>query len=66
LPVEGIDLELIQAPKPGLESCGMISRTLNGLRSGREQSAQHFPVLATGASLIGLRRALFVFAPQPA
>jgi hypothetical protein len=35
LPVEGIGLDVIQAPKRGLESCGMNSRTLNGLPSGR-------------------------------
>jgi hypothetical protein len=31
LPVEGIGLDVIQAPNRSLESCGMNSRTLNGL-----------------------------------
>ncbi len=35
LPVEGIGLDVIQAPNRGLESCGMNSRTLNGRPSLR-------------------------------
>jgi hypothetical protein len=31
LPVEGIGLDVIQVPDRSLESCGMNSRTLNGL-----------------------------------
>src|SRR6202040_1927408 len=35
LPVEGIGPDPIQAPNRSLESCGMNSRILNGLPSGR-------------------------------
>jgi hypothetical protein len=52
LPVEGVALDLIQAPNRGLESCGMNRLTLNELPSDRSLRTSHvaFPLLTTAAS----------------
>ena len=58
LPVEGIGLDMIQALNRSLESCGLNSRTLNGLPSGRSfrTSRVVFPVLvATPSPRLHLR-----------